>query len=75
MRCRLFVSWCGSTCQGLGCSPMKTEHEMGSERRETVRSISGMSVWSIESGSSVVREDSEEHTSGVPVVMPVAHAG
>ena len=54
---------------------MKTEHEMGSERRETVRSISGMSVWSIESGSSVVREDSEEHTSGVPVVMPVAHAG
>jgi hypothetical protein len=28
--------------QGLGCSPMKAVRELGSERRETVRSISGV---------------------------------
>ncbi|MFQ6631032.1 hypothetical protein Gotur_009422, partial [Gossypium turneri] len=28
--------------QGLGCSPIKVIHELGSERRETVQSISGM---------------------------------
>ena len=28
--------------QGLGCSPMKVVRELGSERRETVRSISGV---------------------------------
>ena len=27
--------------QGLGCSPIKAVRELGSERRETVRSISG----------------------------------
>ena len=28
--------------QGLGCSPIKAVRELGSERRETVRSISGV---------------------------------
>ena len=42
-RCRLFATWGGSTSQGLGCSPIKAEHEMGSERRETVWSISDIS--------------------------------
>ncbi len=30
--------------QGLGCLPMKAVCELGSERRETVRSISGVGV-------------------------------
>ena len=34
MRCRLVTSWSGSTFQGLGCSPIKVVHEMGSERRK-----------------------------------------
>ncbi len=34
----------GSTSQGLGCSPIKAVRELGSERRETVRSISGVGV-------------------------------
>ena len=40
-RCRLVASWSGSTFQGLGCSPIKAVRELGSERRETVRSLSG----------------------------------
>ena len=39
-RCRLIESWSGSTFQGLGCSPIKAVRELGSERRETVRSLS-----------------------------------
>ncbi|KAL5714953.1 hypothetical protein ACHQM5_016847 [Ranunculus cassubicifolius] len=30
--------------QGLGCSPIKAVRELGSKRRETVRSISGVGV-------------------------------
>src|SRR3712207_4047955 len=41
-RCRLIATWGGSTSQGLGCSPIKAVRELGSERRETVRSISGV---------------------------------
>ena len=39
-RCRLITSWGCSRSQGLGCSPIKVVRELGSERRETVRSIS-----------------------------------
>jgi hypothetical protein len=39
-RCRLGASWGWSRSQGLGCSPMKAPRELGSERRETVRSLS-----------------------------------
>ena len=39
-RCRLLTSWGWSRSQGLGCSPIKVVRELGSERRETVRSIS-----------------------------------
>jgi hypothetical protein len=42
-RCRLIASWGSSRSQGLGCSPIKAVRELGSERRETVRSISGVS--------------------------------
>uniref|UniRef100_A0A2N9G3L9 Uncharacterized protein n=2 Tax=Magnoliopsida TaxID=3398 RepID=A0A2N9G3L9_FAGSY len=43
-RCRLFATWGCSMFQGLGCSPIKAVRELGSERRETVRSISGVGV-------------------------------
>ena len=43
-RCRLIASWGGSRSQGLGCSPIKAVRELGSERRETVRSLSGVGV-------------------------------
>jgi len=33
-----------SRSQGLGCSPIKAVRELGSERRETVRSLSGVGV-------------------------------
>ncbi|CAI8600503.1 unnamed protein product [Vicia faba] len=43
-RFRLFATWSCSRFQGLGCSPIKAVRELGSERRETVRSISGVGV-------------------------------
>ncbi|KAK5819576.1 hypothetical protein PVK06_024589 [Gossypium arboreum] len=43
-RCRLFATWGCSMFQGLGCSPIKAVRELGSERRETVWSISGVGV-------------------------------
>ena len=39
-RCRLITSWGWRRSQGLGCSPIKVVRELGSERRETVRSLS-----------------------------------
>ena len=39
-RCRLITSWGCSRSQGLGCSPIKAARELGSERRETGRSLS-----------------------------------
>src|SRR5579883_2869767 len=38
------ASWGWSRSQGLGCSPMKASRELGSERRETVRSLSVVGV-------------------------------
>src|SRR4029453_14124981 len=43
-RCRLVASWGCSRSQGLGCSPIKAVRELGSERRETVRSLSAVRV-------------------------------
>ena len=43
-RCRLIASWGCSRSQGLGCSPIKAVRELGSERRETVRSLSAARV-------------------------------
>ncbi len=43
-RCRLIASWGCSRSQGLGCSPIKAVRELGSERREKVRSLSGAGV-------------------------------
>src|SRR2546428_10225042 len=39
-RCRLIASWGWRRSQGFGCSPIKAVRELGSERRETVRSLS-----------------------------------
>ena len=41
-RCRLITSWGWSRSQGFGCSPIKVVRELGSERRKTVRIISGV---------------------------------
>jgi hypothetical protein len=46
-RCRLVTSWGWRRSQGLGCSPIKVARELGSERRETVRSLSVMGVGSL----------------------------
>ena len=41
LNCLLYTSsWSWSRFQGLGCSPIKAVRELGSERRETVRSLS-----------------------------------
>ena len=54
-RCRLIASWGCSRSQGLGCSPIKAVRELGSERRETVRSLSGVGVGYLR--GAVLRED------------------
>ena len=46
-RCRLVTSWGWSRSQGFGCSPIKVARELGSERRETVRSLSVAGVGSL----------------------------
>ncbi len=43
-RCRLILSWGWSRSQGFGCSPIKRVRELGSERRETVWSLSAVAV-------------------------------
>ena len=39
-RCRLSTSWGRRRSQGSVCSPVKVLRELGSERRETVRTLS-----------------------------------
>src|SRR5690606_40518590 len=46
-RCRLVTSWGWRRSQGFGCSPIKVARELGSERRETVRSLSVAGVGSL----------------------------
>ena len=48
--------------------------ELGSERRETVRSLSVVGA-DICGALSLVREDRDGRTSGLPVVMPIASLG
>ena len=54
-RCRLITSWRGSTFQGFGCSPIKVVRELGSERRETVRSLSTVGVRNLRGADSSTR--------------------
>ncbi len=58
----------------MGCSPIKAARELGSERRETVRSLSVAGVGNLR-GSVLVREDQSGLTAGVPVVLPRASLG
>ncbi len=46
-RCRLILSWGCIRSQGSGCSPVKRVRELGLERRETVRSLSGVGARSL----------------------------
>ncbi|KAF1854831.1 hypothetical protein Lal_00012857 [Lupinus albus] len=62
-RCRLIASWGWSRSQGYGCSPFKAVRELGSERRETVRSLSAVGV-GILTGSVPTRS-----TSSFPLFM------
>ncbi len=69
-RCRLIATWGGRASQGLGCSPMKAVHELGSERRETVRSISGAGVRALKGSSFCTRGPRRTHrwcTSSHPI--------
>src|SRR3989442_6162183 len=56
-----------SSFQGLGCSPIKAVRELGSERRETVRSLSGVGAGdrdrTVSRRSEPSSRRSEEHTS------------
>jgi hypothetical protein len=74
-RCRLIPSWGWSRSQGFGCSPIKGVRELGSVRRETVRSLSAVGVRKLDGGPFPVREDRNGHTSGVRAVPPGAVLG
>ena len=50
----------------MGCSPIKAVRELGSERRETVRSLSGVGVGYLRE-LSLVREDRDGLAAGVSV--------
>ncbi len=60
--------------KGLGCSPIKAVRELGSERRETARSLSVVGAGNLR-GAVLVREDRDGRTAGVPVVLPKASLG
>jgi len=68
------ASWGWSRSQGYGCSPFKAVRELGSERRETVRSLSAVGVGSW-GELPLVREDRGERATGAPVVLPRAQLG
>ena len=63
----------GAGPKGLAVRQLKW-YELGSERRETVRSLSVMRVEELEE-LSLVREDRDGRTTGGPVVAPVAVPG
>src|SRR5262249_41128777 len=54
-RCRLITSWGWSRSQGFGCSPIKVVRELGSERRETVRSLSAVGVGDLRGSAARLR--------------------
>ena len=49
--------------------------ELGSERRETVRSLSTVGARILEGELFLVREDRNRGTAGVPVISPGVKAG
>jgi hypothetical protein len=69
-RCRLILSWSCRGFQGFGCSPIKKIRELGLERRETVRFLSG--VFRKTKNHILVREDWRGRAYGVPVEVVTA---
>jgi len=66
-RCRLIVTWGNKGSQGSGCSPVKTVHELGLERRKTVWILSTVRLKN--SGLfNLVREDRTESTAGALII-------
>ncbi len=59
----------------MGCSPIKAVRELGSERRETVRSLSAVGDLGVCGGLALVREDRAGRTAGGPVVGQPASLG
>ncbi len=55
----------------MGCSPIKAVRELGSERRETVRSLSGAGVGDLR-GAGLSTRGPGWTTSGVSVAPPGA---
>ena len=53
----------------MGCSPIKVARELGTERRETVRSLSVVGV-EICRALTLVREDRVGPTAGLSVMPP-----
>jgi hypothetical protein len=69
-RCRLITSWWCTIYQGFGCSPIKVIRELGSERRETVWSLSTV-LKKNKQQFTLVREDREELTSDDQLLLLV----
>src|SRR5659263_757860 len=67
-RCRFFPSWPCSSGQGLGCSPIKGDRELGLDRRETGRLLSIRGVLRSEGKLHLVREELCNGATGGPVV-------
>ncbi len=60
-RCRLVTSWGWRRSQGFGCLPIKVARELGSERRETVRSLSVVGVRELRGADSSTRGPSRTY--------------
>jgi len=73
-RCRLILSWIRRKIQGYVCSTFNKVRELG---LELVRQFGPYLPWVKENceALSLVREDRDGHTSGAPVVTPVARPG
>ena len=63
------ILWC-TIYQGFGCSPIKVIRELGSERRETVWSLSTV-LKKNKQPFTLVREDREELTSDDQLLLLV----
>ena len=58
----------------MGCSPIKVVRELGSERRETVRSLSIAGARDLK-GTAPSTRGPEWTTNGVPVIPPGVQLG
>ena len=63
-----------SVPKGWAVRPLKVVRELGSERRETVRSLSIAGARDLK-GLLLVREDRSGRTAGVPIIPPGVQLG